>query len=163
MWIFVTCLTSSVFKRLHVAQLLFDSIECYCWSTWFWMTYYNDRNLPLACMCAVTSVFACPHGRVLVICRQLYPLVAVCATSCMHLATLLRFYLYFSQFMYFNFVESIILIRSVFNGVSCSRPYSMKLSEALHSVSVLYLGLLIFFYDAKFLTAHQFVWRSRSS
>ena len=30
-------------------------------------------------------------------------------------------------------LESIILIWSVFNGVSCSRPYSMKLSEALHS------------------------------
>ena len=52
-------------------------------------------------------------------------------------------------------VEENIYIRSVCEGVTDARLYNMKLTEALHSVYAIYLGLPIFNYDAKFLTARH--------
>ena len=52
-------------------------------------------------------------------------------------------------------IEENIYIRLVCEGVTDARLYNMKLTEALHSVHAIYLGLPIFNYDAKFLTARH--------
>ena len=57
----------------------------------------------------------------------------------------------------FSVVEENIYIRSVCEGVTDARLYNMKLTEALHSVHAIYLGLPIFNYDAKFMTARHSV------
>ena len=43
-------------------------------------------------------------------------------------------------------------IWSVFEGVTDARLDNIKFTEAFHSISALYLGSTIFFYDAKFVT-----------
>ena len=54
-------------------------------------------------------------------------------------------------------IEENIYIRLVCEGVTDARLYNMKLTEALHSVHAIYLGLPIFNYDAKFMTARHSV------
>ena len=52
-------------------------------------------------------------------------------------------------------IEENTYVRSVCTGLRDATLYSMKLTEALHSIFTLILGLLIFFYDATFLADCQ--------
>ena len=49
-------------------------------------------------------------------------------------------------------VDTFRYIWSVFEGVTDARLDKIKFTEAFHSISAVYLGFTIFFYDAKFVT-----------